>query len=50
MEDSFQYHNWPLGIPSYALLVANAPAVFQAFINDVLREMLNHFVFVYLFG
>lgn len=28
--------------------LANAPAVFQAFINDVLREMLNRFVFVYL--
>jgi len=28
--------------------LANAPEVFQAFVNDVLREMLNHFVFVYL--
>ncbi len=28
--------------------LANAPAVFQAFINDVLREMLNKCVFVYL--
>lgn len=28
--------------------LVNAPAVFQAFINDVLREMLNIFVFVYL--
>lgn len=26
----------------------SAPAVFQALINDVLRDMLNHFVFVYL--
>ena len=26
----------------------NSPAVFQAFINDVLRDMLNRFVFVYL--
>ncbi len=41
MEDGFQYPDWPSGIPSYAV-------VFQAFINDVLREMLNHFVFVYL--
>ncbi len=41
MEDSFQYPDWPSGIPSYAV-------VCQAFINDVLREMLNHFVFVYL--
>lgn len=28
--------------------LANAPAVFQAFVNDVLRELLNKFVFVYL--
>lgn len=31
----------PFGFP-------NAPAVFQALVNDVLRDMLNHFVFVYL--
>lgn len=28
--------------------LTNAPAVFQALINDVLRDMLNRFVFVYL--
>lgn len=28
--------------------LTNAPAVFQALVNDVLREMLNKFVFVYL--
>lgn len=28
--------------------LTNASAVFQALINDVLRNMLNHFVFVYL--
>lgn len=28
--------------------LVKAPAVFQALINDVLREMLNQFVFVYL--
>ena len=28
--------------------LSNAPAVFQAFVNDVLREMLEHFVYVYL--
>ncbi len=28
--------------------LVNAPAVFQAFINDVLRAMLNIFVFVYM--
>lgn len=27
---------------------SNAPAVFQAFVNDVLREMLELFVYVYL--
>lgn len=28
--------------------LVNAPAIFQALINDVLREMLNKYVFVYL--
>ncbi len=28
--------------------LTNAPAVFQALINDVLRDFLNRFVFVYL--
>ncbi|KAF7641111.1 hypothetical protein LDENG_00293830, partial [Lucifuga dentata] len=28
--------------------LTNAPAVFQALVNDVLRDMLNRFVFVYL--
>lgn len=28
--------------------LTNAPAVFQAMINDILCNMLNHFVFVYL--
>ena len=28
--------------------LSNAPAVFQALINDVLRDMLNKYVFVYL--
>ncbi len=37
----WEYQVMPFGL-------ANAPAVFQAFINDVLREMLNRFVFVYL--
>lgn len=31
----------PLGL-------TNAPAVFQALVNDVLRDFLNIFVFVYL--
>ncbi|KAI2665727.1 Transposon Tf2-9 polyprotein [Labeo rohita] len=37
----FEYRVMPLGL-------VNAPAVFQAFINDVLRDTLNKFVFVYL--
>lgn len=28
--------------------LTNAPAVFQALVNDVLWDMLNQFVFVYL--
>lgn len=28
--------------------LTNAPAVFHALVNDVLRDMLNRFVFVYL--
>uniref|UniRef100_A0A9J7Y295 Gypsy retrotransposon integrase-like protein 1 n=1 Tax=Cyprinus carpio carpio TaxID=630221 RepID=A0A9J7Y295_CYPCA len=43
--------NTPTGHYEYQVMpfgLVNAPAVFQAFINDVLREMLNIFVFVYL--
>uniref|UniRef100_A0A8K9X149 Gypsy retrotransposon integrase-like protein 1 n=1 Tax=Oncorhynchus mykiss TaxID=8022 RepID=A0A8K9X149_ONCMY len=43
--------NTPLGHFEYRVLpfgLANAPAVFQALVNDVLRDMLNIFVFVYL--
>ncbi|KAG1940254.1 retrotransposable element, partial [Pimephales promelas] len=43
--------NTPLGHFEYRVLpfgLVNAPAVFQALINDVLRDMLNVFVFVYL--
>lgn len=28
--------------------LTNAPAVLQALVNDVLRDMVNDFVFVYL--
>ncbi len=35
----WEYQVMPFGL-------ANAPAVFQAFINDVLREMLNRFVYL----
>ncbi|KAL0149344.1 hypothetical protein M9458_055382, partial [Cirrhinus mrigala] len=43
--------NTPLGHFEYRVLpfgLANAPSVFQALVNDVLRDMLNIFVFVYL--
>lgn len=38
---NYEYQVMPFGL-------VNAPAVFQAFFNEVLREMLNKFVFVYL--
>ena len=37
----FEYLVMPFGL-------TNAPAIFQALLNDVLRDMLGHFVFVYL--
>lgn len=43
--------NTPLGHFEYLVMpfgLCNAPAVFQALVNDVLRDLLNRFVFVYL--
>ncbi|KAK3515731.1 hypothetical protein QTP70_030176, partial [Hemibagrus guttatus] len=43
--------NTPTGHYEYRVMpfgLTNAPAVFQALINDVLRDMLNQFIFVYL--
>ncbi len=43
--------NTPVGHFEYRVLpfgMVNAPAVFQALVNDVLRDMINVFVFVYL--
>eukprot|EP00066_Takifugu_rubripes_P017527 XP_011606793.1 PREDICTED: uncharacterized protein LOC105417071 [Takifugu rubripes] len=43
--------NTPAGHYEYLVMpsgLTNAPAVFQALVNDVLRDMLDRFVFVYL--
>ncbi len=43
--------NTPTGHYAYLVMpfdLTNSPAVFQAHINDVLRDMLNQFVSVYL--
>ena len=43
--------NYPSGHYEYRVMtfgLTNAPAVFQAMINDVLRDFLDHFVYVYL--
>ncbi len=43
--------NTPIGHFEYWVLLfglVNAPAIFQALVNNVLRDMLNIFVFVYL--
>ena len=43
--------NTPLGHYRYLVMpfgLTNAPAVFQSLVNDVLRDMLNRSVFVYI--
>ena len=43
--------NTPTGHGEYLVMLfslTNAPAVFQALINDILRDTLNKYVFVYL--
>lgn len=45
MENGIQ-HPYEYLVMSFGL--TNAPAVFQASVNDVLRDMINQYVFVYL--
>ena len=43
--------NTPRGHYEYLVMpfgLTNAPAVFQALVNDILRDVINHHVFVYL--
>lgn len=43
--------NTPTGHYEYLVMpfgLTNAPAVFQTLVNDVLQDMLNSYVFVYL--
>ena len=43
--------NTPRGHYEYLVMpfgLTNAPAVFQALVNDILRDVINHNVFVYL--
>jgi len=43
--------NTPLGLFEYLVMplgLMNAPVVFQALLNDILRDYLNLFVLVYL--
>ncbi|XP_078108675.1 uncharacterized protein LOC144519433 [Sander vitreus] len=49
--DEWKIFNTPLGHCEYLVMpsgLTNAPAIFQTMVNDVLRDMLNRFVFVYL--
>lgn len=49
-ETAFNTHLGHFEYPVMPFGLTNAPAVFQALINDVLRDMLNRFIFVYLDG
>lgn len=43
--------NTPVGHLEYLVMpsgLINAPAVFQALVNDVLRDMLNRILFIYI--
>ena len=43
--------NTPMGHWEYLVMpfgLTNAPAIFQTLVNDILRDMINNFVFMYL--
>ena len=46
MEDGIQHAHWEYLVMPFGL--TNAPAVFQTLVNDVLGDMVNKFIFVYL--
>ena len=48
MENGFQHIYKPQWISCIQFGLTNAPAVFQALVNDVQQDFLNIFVFVYL--
>ena len=47
MEDGFQHADGALGVPRHAVR-PHERAVFQTLVNDVLGDMINKLVFVYL--
>lgn len=48
MEDGFQHPQWPLRVPGHAVWSHQRTSSVSGLVNDVLRDMLNRFVFVYL--
>jgi len=48
MEDLFPHPICTLRIQSKAIWLVNAPATFQAMMNTILREFLDHKVVVYI--
>ncbi len=48
MESIFNLY-WALRVLRYAMpILANSPSVFQSFMNDIFRDMLDRRVFVYI--
>lgn len=48
MENCFQHPNGQYEYLVMSFGLTNAPAVFQALVNDILHDMINNFIFVYL--